>query len=217
MKLTWNWKVAGLVGVLMLLPKSGRAESINLMSDALSSYQTSYQQVDWLRGSCWSPGTLTVTDSASRCHPDWVDPAVDDRYILINGDTEGGNDIVWWDVAVKPETNYTFSSWAANVCCEMRTGSTPVLSWFFNGIDDNLQVTDGPGVPVSSEFQWFSGMNTVLRLALRNTNTLYDGNDFAVGGMTLTDGETPEPASMLLLGTGLALVARRYRHSTRRV
>jgi hypothetical protein len=125
--------------------------------------------------------------------------------------------IVWREgtLAVAPNTTYVFSFWLATVYPQ----APAVLSPEVNGVALTPAANASGTVALWTPFtySWFSGGHTTATVALRNLNTAFSGNDFALDDLSFASvaAGVPEPAAWALLLTGfLALGAALRRRAT---
>jgi len=149
--------------------------------------------------------------------------------LVVNGAEEGEARFVWRSTfAVLANTNYSFAAFAMNVCCiESYTDPGPdsmaSLRFYANG--DLLATINvgGPGVWVSGNGTWNSGIANSVTLELRDANGVPNGNDFAVDDISFAEVTAdlqaveplaaPEPATGTMLALGLAAAWARRRKS----
>lgn len=166
----------------------------------------------------WDPGNFGIDDSTDGRHPLWQ--RIGDHttgtgnMFMGNGDEQEG--LVVWERAVSGlslNTDYFFEGFVMNLCCTDFDRPGPQLGFYANGILLGIGATQTPGLWAGISQLWNSGGNDTVVLQLRNASTIYDGNDFALDDLYLgTESSlnpTPEPASILLLGSGIAALARR--------
>jgi hypothetical protein len=130
---------------------------------------------------------------------------------------------VWFSseaIPVSSDTDYFFEAWVMNLCCRPGTlgnGVDPVgpsvLSFYANDELLGTRTSSELGVWEPLSTIWSSGSATSVILKLVNSNTAFQGNDFAVDDIFLgTETSVPEPGTAILILAGLGgLAARRGR------
>jgi hypothetical protein len=156
-------------------------------------------------------GAFTVGANPSQVHSLWPNfgdhTTGDGSMMIVNGNRAA--DVMVWSatVLVTPDTHYDFSAWAASIYPESPSG----LAFSING-----SLLAAPFVQPSTtglwrQFTsgWYSGTSTTATLSLVDWNTEWNGNDFALDDIALEARPpvVPEPASLLLFGSGLAALA----------
>lgn len=160
-----------------------------------------------------SGGLYTITSasavgSATSWGGGWSTPAFNGltgNVLLANG-ASGNNGVMpgsplWTEtVGVTANTNYVFSFYLAAV-----DGGT------YADILPSINSTNGPDLIASQaswqqgSMIWNSGSNTSATLNLSDLNTAEGNNDFAISNISMpaAASPTPEPSSIILLGSGI--------------
>jgi hypothetical protein len=174
-------------------------------------------------GLMYPEGTFTVGADPGFVHDRWAnfgDHTTGDGSMLIVNGNRVSNVVVWSStVEVTSNTLYDFSAWAAS--SYWRSPSS--LAFSINGqiLGTPLVLPSSLGLWQQFATPWFSGDATTAVLSLINTNTEWNGNDFAlddlalktrpqVSDITTPDDPTPVPdagSTLMLLGAGLAGLA----------
>jgi hypothetical protein len=136
--------------------------------------------------------------------------------MYVNGSTSPA--VVWrQSVAVQAGSSYEFSGWVAS----MYSGSPASLRLSINGIvvGDAWEPSTTVGVWTGFSTTWNSGLQSTAILEINNTNTSFDGNDFALDDLSFhSTSAVPEPSSWVLASIGcLAFYARRASRRRRQI
>ncbi len=147
----------------------------------------------------------------------------DGLMMIVNGATESGRTVWQQTIAVKQDTDYSFSGWLAS--WGNRGGGNPVLPslrFFVNGyqIGGDYAPTLPDGTWSHFNFIWQSDMSSLATIRIENTVTEFGGNDFVLDDLRFS--AVPEPNSMILAVLGFAVLggsagarhARRARSAT---
>jgi hypothetical protein len=142
----------------------------------------------------WNPGAFSMSDHTSGT-----------GLMLAANGSSLATDILWRQVvSVQPNTTYLFGGWDASwgVLGGNTDPSPANLRISINGLqlgDTAAPSQDGQWHQFS--FQWLSGAATQASIEIRDLNTAFLGNDFALDDMTFA--VVPEPSSaLLILGLG---------------
>jgi hypothetical protein len=159
-----------------------------------------------------TPGSPCLVHGSFSCFSDHT-PDPGNLMMVVNG-SDDPNEWVWKQdvVNVEQNTTYYFSTWIASVY--------PVepakLRFFINDDPLGAVFTASATTGVWQQFYatWNSGSNTTATIGLKNQNTAYSGNDFALDDIVLSTAAVPEPATWALMiagfgGAGAMLRRRR--------
>lgn len=225
----------GLLAILcLLIASSAGASGLNLVTNhdfsaGAVAFTSDYTNVDGtVADSCWDPGTFAVSGSADPCHRLWTTGGDHSTgtglFMLVNGKTDAAATIWEQEIGVETDTDYTFSAWLKNLCCQSVYGVASALEFYVN---DALIGSGNVGEPDVWNWSqqssiWNSAENTIARVKIVNTTLNFDGNDFGLDDIffgkdnPIDSGATPEPASMLLLGSGLIGLGTAVRRRAKR-
>ena len=233
------WLVAIGVSIAALgIPAPVGAAPVNLVangdfSGGISDFGSDYA----VTGLGWDPATFTVTDDPALWHPSFV--TVGDhtsgtgQMFVGNGSTVPGG-TVWKSqtIDVVGGLDYYFEAFVSNVCCDdfLRQSGQSLLDFrlsFNGGLSRSLGIrqtdTMRPGLWSGLSTDWMSEDAGSVTLSLVDLTSIYDANDFAIddvyfgAGSSLTSPDpVPEPASVLLLLTGLPLARAAYQRRAAR-
>ena len=224
-------RVFGLVFTVFLVPAVVVAAPVNLVingdfSAGNTGFISDYAPVGANTEGMYPPGVYTVDTSAVDDHDLWVTggdhTTGTGNFMLVNGFTSTPNLLVWSQtLAVTAMTDYFFEAFTNNLCCNAAAGGGPApptanLSFLINGLLVGSGGAMGaPGFWTGISTMWNSGSATTAVLQIRDSAIDFGGNDFGIDDVYLgtqsTVNPVPEPFSMLLLGSGLAMVAKGVR------
>ena len=210
----------------LLVCGTASADAINLVKNGdfnagASGFGSDYTLADGSHNSPWPAGVYDVAASATGLHDLWEtggDHTGGGDFLLVNGRTDRES-VAWRQlIATDIGSVYEFGAWAKNLCCAIGGEAIgPELSFWANGTLLGSMLTDGPGNWIGSAWT-YTADNARTVLEIRNGQTAYHGNDFGLDDIYASKVENtpaPEPASLLLLGAGLAGIARRARRQRR--
>lgn len=162
----------------------------------------------------WNPGTVGIDNSIVGRHSLWTDVADhtgNGNMLIANGRTDAESTVWRQTIAVNQGANYFFEGFGLNLCCNIVGDyGIPGLLFYINNVLIASDLTNGPGNWLGFSNMWYSASNSLAVLEIKNTSTVYSGNDFALDDLFFGEepmNPTPEPVSFLLLGSGLLTAA----------
>lgn len=221
---------AAILGVATFAVTTASAAPINLVQNGDFSagnvgFYTEYNFADNDDGG-YAPGNYSIETVANPWHRAFVTTG---DHTTGSGNMFVGNgsvvpDIVWQQTVtgLSLNTDYFFEAFLMNLCCESMERPGPELQFFANNTLLGTGMTNIPGQWMGVSNLWNSGSLSEVTLTLRNASLIFDGNDFAIDDVYLgteknvSPTPVPEPASVFLLATGMAALARRRLRSPRR-
>jgi gliding motility-associated-like protein len=138
-------------------------------------------------GPLTEPGQVVVSNDPSAENTNFTnigDITGEGNMLVANGAIQPGQPIICQDVPVTPNTTYLFSAFAASV----EPNSPAILRVTING---NV-ITEFALSPVPGDWGQFTGvwnsgaLSTNANVCITNLNTEWNGNDFAIDGITFT-------------------------------
>ncbi len=157
-------------------------------------------------------GKYSITNNPKNNHPfyaDYHDHTTGAGNMLLANGALTANVAVWEQtVSISTNTNYEFSFWVstANEYEPLIDINPADLEYFINGV--SIGTISPPyqyGVWIQESANWLSGSSTTATIRIVDTDINGWGNDFALDDIRLV----PEPATLLLLGLGAAIAARK--------
>ena len=139
-----------------------------------------------------STGQYLITDSPTDFSAGFLDcndnSSTDSQMMVVDGHTQGGQNVWCQEVEIEEGTSYYFTAWATNVCSSC-TSPFPILALTINGQEVNTPfLLDTPACewtqishdPFTNQAQCWVGQGTVAELCITNLETSSNGNDFAI-------------------------------------
>ncbi|RYM34076.1 gliding motility-associated C-terminal domain-containing protein [Brumimicrobium glaciale] len=130
-----------------------------------------------------NPGTYAITTSPSNAHnnfsscPDHTTGT--GNMMVVNGADIPGTNVWCQTVNVSPNTNYQFSTWAANA---LNDPNVAQLQFSINGTTLGTPFSTATNACTWNQFfeVWNSGANTSIDICITNLNSSGGGNDFSI-------------------------------------
>ncbi len=150
-------------------------------------------------GSGLPDGVYYVGNNPASWHPNM--PACHDHttgsgnMMLVNGSTTPNVDVWQQTITVKPNTNYVFSCWLQTI-----TNNNPAsLQFSINNIPLGSIFDANSQSCIWDRFYttWNSGNNTTATISIKNMNTIYDGNDFALDDFSFSENITSNEQTLV--------------------
>jgi len=165
---------------------------------------------DYIKGgNAYDPSVVNIGSNPIDFHGGWAsfNALSGSGMLIVNGGTDGANNVVWSQTLNLTAGTYDFSGSAASTY-----GGNPSKLQAVVNVLGNDYPLGGPVQLGSSTGQWqaLSGQVTVpfnvsVQVKLLNLSTDYSGNDFALDAISLT-AAVPEPETYALMLAGLAAV-----------
>ncbi|MBV7256145.1 hypothetical protein KCG44_05035 [Pacificimonas sp. WHA3] len=214
----------GLAAATAALALAAPASAVNLVTNGdFEAGNTGFvSDYTYRAGGNFSAAEYTVGNNPRAFNSNFVqagDHTTGDGLMMIVNGSTNLNDVVWQssNIAVDGMTDYFFEAFVMNVFA----AAPPVLT-FTISLDGGVeQVLDTLSVPIQTGIwnglstSFNSGTATDAVLRLRNAQTAFGGNDFAIDDINLSitsivnpgdPNPVPAPAAAVLMALGLAAV-----------
>ncbi len=176
-----------------------------------SGFSSGYTYVAPGGGNLVPPAVYTVDTNANNSHSAFASygdhTTGQGLYMIVNGDTTSGT-TVWeasTNAALVMGQQYTFSAYISNA----HPASPATLDLQVDGNSVAMGSPTGLGAWSLISGSFTASANSTALLSIVNSNPAFTGNDFAIDDISVE--AVPEPATMAVLGLGLAAAARRRR------
>lgn len=128
-------------------------------------------------------GAYGIETNANNSNPQWFLQLSDHtsgsgNMMTVDGGSQSGAVVYRTQVNVQTDIEYIFSAWIANIHVNLE--NPPILEFYING--QSLGEINAQAEPGWEEFYttWVSNTTGPISIELRNTNTEFGGNDFAL-------------------------------------